>query len=171
MSGPLATRVLLSLATLAAAACVGAAEPSSSVATVAAAPRASAADEAAVRATVQAFFDALEHHDANALERLVAFAPTLISVAPASAGATGPQPQPTEWKSFVANLRAATRAYREEFVEPPTLLIDGDLAVVFGRYRFDVDGAPHHGGVDAFTLLRTAAGWRIVAIAYTRLPP
>lgn len=132
---------------------------------------ADAADEEAVRATVAAFFAALEHHDAAAIERLVAFAPTLISVSPAAAGATGPQLQPTEWKNFVASLRAATRAYREEFIEPPTVLLDGDLAVVFGRYRFDLDGAPHHRGVDAFTLARTAAGWRIVAIADTRLPP
>ncbi|MBL8842831.1 MAG: nuclear transport factor 2 family protein [Planctomycetes bacterium] len=182
MNGRLATRALLSLATLAAAACVGAASPSASPAPATptptppaaradAADAADAADEEAVRATVAAFFAALEQHDAAAIERLVAFAPTLLSVAPAAAGAPGPQLQPTEWKRFVASLRAATRAYREQFVEPPTVLLDGDLAVVFGRYRFDLDGAPHHRGVDAFTLARTAAGWRIVAIADTRLPP
>lgn len=176
MNGRLATRALLSLATLAAAACVGAASPSAAPAPATPTPappaaRADAADEEAVRATVAAFFAALEQHDAAAIERLVAFAPTLLSVAPAAAGAPGPQLQPTEWKRFVASLRAATRAYREQFVEPPTVLLDGDLAVVFGRYRFDLDGAPHHRGVDAFTLARTAAGWRIVAIADTRLPP
>ena len=40
-------------------------------------------------------------------------------------------------------------------------MIDGDLAVVSGRYTFYVGDKFSHCGKDVFNLLRTEAGWKI----------
>jgi ketosteroid isomerase-like protein len=46
--------------------------------------------------------------------------------------------------------------------------VEGGLASVWTRYDLFVDGQHSHCGVDAFQLVRTEAGWRIIAIADTR---
>lgn len=46
----------------------------------------------------------------------------------------------------------------------------GDLSLVFGRYVFFVDGKISHCGVNAFHLVKTADGWRIVGAASTIEP-
>jgi hypothetical protein len=49
----------------------------------------------------------------------------------------------------------------------PTVLIDGDIAMVWTRYDFHIDGEFSHCGVDAVLLLRTDDGWRIASLAWT----
>ncbi|MFT7464567.1 MAG: hypothetical protein ACI9EF_002923 [Pseudohongiellaceae bacterium] len=49
----------------------------------------------------------------------------------------------------------------------PTVLIDGDIAVVWTRYDFWLDGALSHGGTDVIVMLRTDEGWRIASFAWT----
>ncbi len=44
----------------------------------------------------------------------------------------------------------------------PAVEIDGDIAMVWGRYVFLHDGKPHHCGIDHFDLVRTEGAWRIV---------
>ena len=39
--------------------------------------------------------------------------------------------------------------------------------MVWAPYDFHVNGAFSHCGVDVFSLVRTAEGWRIAAVAYT----
>jgi len=58
----------------------------------------------------------------------------------------------------------------QDFVEriwEPTVMIHGPIAVVWTRYDFYVGGRFSHCGVDAFTLLRTPAGWKIADGVYT----
>jgi hypothetical protein len=45
--------------------------------------------------------------------------------------------------------------------------VDGDLASVWGRYVFFVDGKVSHCGIDAFHLVRTDGVWKIGGIAST----
>jgi hypothetical protein len=54
-----------------------------------------------------------------------------------------------------------------ERIRTPTVLVHGDLAQVWTAYDFMIDDKRSHCGVDSFTLLRTAEGWRMATAAYT----
>lgn len=56
---------------------------------------------------------------------------------------------------------AEKRAELKEDMYAPKVEIYGDLALVWGRYVFFVDGKISHCGVNAFHLVRTDAGWKI----------
>jgi Putative lumazine-binding len=49
----------------------------------------------------------------------------------------------------------------------PTVLVRGRIAVVWADYDVYVAGKFGHCGIDAFTLLKTDAGWRISGTQYT----
>ena len=50
----------------------------------------------------------------------------------------------------------------------PEVRIDANLATVWAEYDFYLGDQFSHCGVDQMTLVRTAAGWKIVALADTR---
>jgi hypothetical protein len=74
-------------------------------------------------------------------------------------------------EDFAAHYeRLTTRQDPNPYLErmwDPTVLIDGDLAVVWTRYDFWLDGTLSHGGTDVIVLLRTDEGWRIASFAWT----
>ena len=49
----------------------------------------------------------------------------------------------------------------ERWTETPTVRVDGDLALVWGRYEFLVDGGIAHCGVNHVDLVRLDGQWRI----------
>jgi len=49
----------------------------------------------------------------------------------------------------------------------PTVLVRGRIAMVWADYDVYVGGKFGHCGIDAFTLLKTDAGWKISGIQYT----
>lgn len=64
-------------------------------------------------------------------------------------------------------------ASRDTLVErmwTPTVMVHGPLAVLWTPYDIYRNGVFLHCGVDAFTLIRTNAGWRIGTIAFTMEP-
>ena len=83
-----------------------------------------------------------------------------------------------EGKTAIHNLTAD--AFSKNFAEKrgelkedmyaPEVKIYGDLAMVWGRYVFFVDGQVKHCGVNSFHLVRTDAGWKIGGIASTIEP-
>ncbi len=73
---------------------------------------------------------------------------------------------------YRARSRAEERAmrYDQAVVERgfrPEVRTSGTLATVWLPYDFYNDGKWSHCGVDQFTLVRTAAGWRIAAMSWT----
>ena len=68
--------------------------------------------------------------------------------------------------SFPVMLATNKRALVERMWEP-TVMVHGNIATVWAEYDFHVNGAFSHCGVDAFTLAREPAGWRIVQVTYT----
>jgi len=79
-----------------------------------------------------------------------------------------------EGKSVVRNLTAddfskgfAVKKSLKEDMYAPEVRVDGDLALVWGRYVFFVEGKISHCGLNAFHLVRTDAGWKIGGIAST----
>jgi hypothetical protein len=72
--------------------------------------------------------------------------------------------------------RVTTTAETRASTRPPTIVergfdpevrVAGTLAVVWFPYDLYVDGDWSHCGVDTFTVIETAAGWKIAALAYT----
>lgn len=65
---------------------------------------------------------------------------------------------------------AEKRAELKEDMYAPETKVFGDLALVWGRYVFFVNGKISHCGVNAFHLVRTADGWRIANASSTMEP-
>ncbi len=70
---------------------------------------------------------------------------------------------------FLQSIARSESAIEERIFEPQ-VRTDDNLATVWNRYEFLVDGKPDHCGVDAFQLARFPDGWRVVAIADTQRP-
>ena len=67
----------------------------------------------------------------------------------------------------IERMCAATPQMREAFVGEPRVMVEGNVATVWARYVFEIDGKLSHTGVDAFNLVRTEGGWKICGGAYT----
>ena len=52
-----------------------------------------------------------------------------------------------------------------ELIRNPEVRIDGDLAQVWLEYQFHVNGQMSHCGFDAFHLVKTGGGWKVVNIS------
>jgi hypothetical protein len=76
--------------------------------------------------------------------------------------------QGTPIESFLQNLLASP-AELDEVTFDEQVLVDGALAVAWTPYNFFADGEFSHCGVDAFTMVRTPAGWKILQIVDTRV--
>lgn len=63
-------------------------------------------------------------------------------------------------EAFSKNFAEKKNEIKEEMYAPK-VEIDGDLAMVWGRYVFFVDGKIAHCGVNAFHLVKTDEGWKI----------
>ena len=55
----------------------------------------------------------------------------------------------------------------KEVMYDPKIDLDGDWAMVWGRYVFFADGKLSHCGINQFNLVRTEAGWKIANGAST----
>lgn len=64
-------------------------------------------------------------------------------------------------------LQAVTRPgpAAVEKIRNPEVRIAGDLATVWAEYQVLVDGDLSHCGFDAFHLVRTGGGWKVVTVA------
>lgn len=71
------------------------------------------------------------------------------------------------WAEFAAGLTPGPERF-EEVMPNPTVAIDGDIAVVWGRYAFRIDGQTSHCGVDHFDLIRRNDAWVIVNLTWSQ---
>ncbi|HJS51225.1 MAG TPA: hypothetical protein VJ781_04940 [Pyrinomonadaceae bacterium] len=55
----------------------------------------------------------------------------------------------------------------KEVMYEPKIDVDGDWAMVWGRYVFFAEGKVSHCGINQFNLVRTEAGWKIANGAST----
>ncbi|MEM7201763.1 MAG: nuclear transport factor 2 family protein [Planctomycetota bacterium] len=127
-------------------------------------PGNASADEDDIRAVVQAFFEVIASKDVAAAGDLVLADGTAHSVRRDGDKRVVEAFSFAQWLERLPTLEAEMR---EAFLEPPTVLIDGDVAVVWGRYAFDRNGTRSHTGIDAFTVLRTDHGWRLASALYS----
>jgi hypothetical protein len=55
----------------------------------------------------------------------------------------------------------------DEYMRYDTVLVDGDMAQVWGPYVFLVDGKPMHCGINSMSLARLPEGWRVTNTSFT----
>lgn len=68
---------------------------------------------------------------------------------------------------FIASIARATEKLDERIADVE-IRVDDNLAMVWNRYVFYVGDRLDHCGVDAFTLVRTTDGWKILQVADTQ---
>jgi ketosteroid isomerase-like protein len=69
---------------------------------------------------------------------------------------------------FLKTVGGAAGKKLEEQIMAPAAQVDDNLAVVWARYRFLVDGKTSHCGVDSYQLVRGDAGWKLLHIVDTQ---
>jgi hypothetical protein len=116
-----------------------------------------------VVAVVNEFFRAMAASDSSAASRTVHTGGISVSFAPRGDSSV----MRSEPLSAFPTMLATNKRKLIERMWEPTVHVHGPIAVVWTQYDFHVDGAFSHCGIDAFTLARSSAGWRIVNIAYT----
>ena len=132
----------------------------------AAEPAASPATRAEVVAVVQRFFDAMSAQNEAGMREV--FHPgTQFSWGKPATGGITLSTQTIE--QFAPRAAAAKERYLERLWNP-TALIDGRIAVVWGRYDFHVGKKFSHNGAECFTLLKSDHGWKIVSLVFSVEP-
>lgn len=122
------------------------------------------ADEAAVMAPIDAMFAGLTARDGQAILAQVR--------SDGAATAAVERPDGTRsvsrrsWAEFAAGLRPGPERF-EERMHDPLVRIDGDVAMVWGRYDFLVDGRMHHCGVNHFDLVRENGAWKVLNVTWS----
>ena len=120
-------------------------------------------ERAAVLAVVQRLWDGMKARDTSLVRSVFDSAAVLSRVANRNGVATV---QYTPISRFIEALGRATEEWNESMYSPE-VRIDGALATVWTEYDFHLGTQFSHCGVDAFQLLKTGDGWKIVALSDT----
>jgi hypothetical protein len=123
-------------------------------------------DEQAVENVVMELFSAMRHGDSSALHKTFLDNARLVTSYVNREGIPG-----TEEISLKDFLIAVGTPHTEEWREIPetvTVRVDDNMAVAWVPYSFYVNDRFSHCGVDAFQLVRTADGWKILNLTDTR---
>jgi hypothetical protein len=121
---------------------------------------ANATDDKAIVETIQRVFDAMAAHDPDAA-RAVLVPEGRVIASRANGTVTN-----ISQEEFAARLATARQKYLERMWNPK-VLVRGNIAQVWAEYDFHLDGKFSHCGIDAFTLLKNATGWKVAGISYT----
>jgi hypothetical protein len=125
------------------------------------APPAAPAAELGPDAIVQKLFDAMAARDALAAKELFVPDAGLYSL-----GANG-KANKLPLLDFLNAIGSGKAEWRER-IWNANVLVHGAIAVVWAPYDFHNNGSFSHCGYDSFSLLKTAAGWKITYISDTR---
>jgi hypothetical protein len=125
------------------------------------APPVAPAAELGPDAIVQKLFDAMAARDALAAKELFVPDAGLYSL-----GANG-KANKLPLLDFL-NAIGSGKAEWKERIWNANVLVHGAIAVVWAPYDFHNNGSFSHCGYDSFSLLKTAAGWKITYISDTR---
>ena len=119
-------------------------------------------DEAQVMAPVTALLAAIGARDAVALGQTMRPDATTTT---ATEGTTATITHKTR-DEFLARFASGPERF-EERLSDPAIEIDGNIAMVWGRYTFLIDGKVHHCGFDHFDLVRDSNGWKIQNLTWS----
>src|SRR5204863_7795145 len=71
------------------------------------------------------------------------------------------------WRNVFSKFFTDKSIVTKDTMYDPQVVVDGDWAVVWGRYVFWVGGKVSQCGIDQFNLARTETGWKIANGAST----
>ena len=113
-----------------------------------------------VLGAVDALFDAMAKHDVDASRKLIVPGAGFVVV---KSDGTLAMEHDTDYLDSLARHKEAFR----ERIWNAQVTVQGDIAQVWAPYDFHLDGKLSHCGIDSFSMVRTAEGWRVVGISYT----
>jgi hypothetical protein len=113
---------------------------------------------------IDELFDAMAAGDAERAGQVLLPEGQWISVRRGEDGADVVSVMPH--RVFLVRLAESRERWLERFWDPQ-IMVHGPIAVVWTPYDFYRDGEFSHCGMDAFTLVRGADGWRIAGATYT----
>lgn len=122
-------------------------------------------EAAAVMVPVDGIFAALAARDGAMLAPHLSPEARMIVAVEAADGSRTVRSVPGE--GFAAGLQPGPERF-EEILTDPIIAIDGDIAMVWGRYVFKIDGAVSHCGSDHFDLIRRDGVWKIAGITWNQ---
>ena len=111
--------------------------------------------------TLQQLFDCIAKHDAAKARTLFLPGVQLISIA------SGSEYKSIAVEQWLTRMGEGKGEWRET-IRNPTVLKHEGLAAVWGPYQFHLNGKLSHCGVDWVNLVKTAEGWKISSLAWTR---
>lgn len=117
-------------------------------------------DEGDVLKTVQRTFDAMAAHDGVALYEVFLPEATIAGVTPDG------RRHVMRGDEFIRRSVSSQEKIRERIWDA-MVSVNADVATLVAPYDFHRNGKFSHCGVDAVTLLKTSAGWRISHIFFT----
>jgi hypothetical protein len=120
-------------------------------------------ERAEVLAVVQRLWDGMKARDTAMVRSVFDTAATLSRVVNRNGVASV---QYTPISGFIEALGRSNEVWNETMYAPE-VRIDGPLATVWTEYDFHLGSRFSHCGVDAFQLLKTSAGWKVVALSDT----
>ena len=118
-------------------------------------------EEKNVIATAQKLFDAMLAHDADAARAII-----LPEGRLAGANDEGKVTSMT-LEAFAARLPTIKGKMLERMWNPK-VQISGRIAHLWADYDFHLDGKFNHCGIDSFSFVKAADGWKIVSVEDTR---
>ena len=123
--------------------------------------------EAQVLATVDRFLAAISARDLQAMAALQMPEGMTFVSRPQEGGGNRIVARPNSY--WVDPSRAAGPPLRERYWSP-TVLVRGQIAVVWAPYEFWIDGKTSHCGVDVFDLVEVDGMWRVANMMWTVEP-
>jgi hypothetical protein len=118
------------------------------------------AEQQAVLAPVTALFDGMAKRDAQAIKKPLLTGGTMVLMRDG-------KPTQMTFDAFAYRVATPGTTHIEERIHDPLVRIDHDLAMVWARFEFLVDGKVDHCGTDLFNLVRSDGKWLIASIADT----
>ncbi len=120
-------------------------------------------DETNIINTVNVFFDALAEQD-TAKAASVLTSDGLFHSVRVRDGKT--MLRSTSHEEFIKSLSQNSDNFLERMWEPE-VLIHKNIAFLWTKYDFHRNKEYSHGGIDAFSLVKTENGWKIAGLTYT----
>ncbi|HEX8555180.1 MAG TPA: nuclear transport factor 2 family protein [Sphingomonas sp.] len=131
----------------------------------AAAAHAAHADEAAVLKVIDAMFTALATKNAAGIKATTwpegRATGTFVTDAGVHRAST------SDWATFAERIAAIPGSPAERNIDPH-VHVDGDIAMVWTPYVFELDGKVAHCGTNHFDLIRRDGEWRVLNVTWTQ---
>jgi hypothetical protein len=124
------------------------------------------AQKAEVQQTIQTFFEGFHARDTLKIKSTCSDKLVLQSISESAKGNKFSEESPKEFYVSMATIPAEIQF--EERILDYNIQIDGTMAHAWTPYEFYINGKFSHKGVNAFTLFKTAEGWKIVHLIDTR---